>query len=92
MNTPVLQSGSNDANTVVPESVPAVTNLPIPTTPGALDFLTKPEVAERLRKSVRCVDGWMKSGRLSHIKIGRSVLFRWSDVQADLSRFRVNAR
>jgi len=70
-------------------------NTPAPSVqPGNLveEIVTKRDVAQRLHKSTRCIDGWMKSGRLSHIKIGRSVLFRWSDVQSDLNRFRVNAR
>lgn len=82
----VIQSGSNDANPVVP--APEMRRLSDPD--GRI--LTKREVAQCLHKSTRCIDGWMKSGRLSHIKIGRSVLFRWADVQSDLNRFRVNAR
>lgn len=57
------------------------------------EYLTKKELARSLRKSVRCIDNWIKSGHISYIKVGRrSVLFRWEDVQADLNRFRVNAR
>lgn len=72
------------------DDLPAAETL-APALPDA-EILNKREVAQRLRKTTRCIDSWMKSGRLSYIKIGRSVLFRWSDVQSDLNRFFVNAR
>lgn len=56
------------------------------------DMLTKPELANRLRKSVRTIDSWMNAGpRIPYIKIGgKTVLFVWPDVVAKLSTFRVN--
>jgi excisionase family DNA binding protein len=53
-------------------------------------LIDKPEVAERLRRSKRTVDSWMKQGKLPYLKIGKSVLFRWSDVIEKLNSFRVN--
>ena len=44
-------------------------------------FIRKREVALRVGKTVRTVDAWMRSGVLPYFKIGRSVLFRWSDVE-----------
>ncbi len=44
-------------------------------------FVGKTEIAKRLGKTVRTVDSWMRDGRVPFIKLGRSVLFRWSDVE-----------
>ena len=53
-------------------------------------FLTKQQVAQRLQKKPRTVDNYMKHGILPYFKIGRSVLFRWSDVQRHLeSHYRI---
>jgi hypothetical protein len=78
------------------------TSLPPPTTPpfeaksavneprseGDGEFITKVIVAERMRKSLRMVDNLLKRG-LPHYKVGRSVLFRWPEVEAFLA---VNCR
>ena len=48
------------------------------------EYLTKREVAERLRKKIRTIDNWMKRGILPYYKLGRTVSFKWSDVQAHL--------
>jgi excisionase family DNA binding protein len=53
-------------------------------------LLTKRELAERLRRSKRTCDVWMRQGKLPYIKIGKSVLFHWPDVLAKLQTFRVN--
>jgi excisionase family DNA binding protein len=53
-------------------------------------ILDKRGIARRLNKSVRTIDVWMKRGRLPYIKVGRSVLFRWSAVLEKLESFRVN--
>jgi hypothetical protein len=54
-----------------------------------LELLTKTQLAMRLQKTPRCVDAWMRRGRLPYFKIGRSVLFRWTDVLESLNRYRV---
>ena len=51
---------------------------------SAENFIDKPEVARRLKKTIRSVDNWMKRGLLPYYKIGRSVLFKWSDVETHL--------
>ena len=53
------------------------------------EYLTKLEVAQRLRKQVRTIDNWMRKGFLPYYKVGRSVTFKWSDVQ---SHFDANYR
>ncbi len=47
-------------------------------------FINKPEVARRLGKRVRTVDNWMQQGLLPYYKIGRSVAFKWSEVEVQL--------
>ena len=55
-------------------------------------YITKEEVARRLSKTVRTVENWQRRGYLPFVKIGQSVLFRWSDVVAHLERnFRVGS-
>ena len=56
-------------------------------------FIGKPEVARRLGKTVRTVDNWMRRGMLPYYKCGRTVAFRWSDVQGFMrEQFRVCRR
>ena len=50
-------------------------------------YLTKTEVAGRLRKSKRTIDEWGSKGILPYIKIRRSVLFKWPDVVQALQKF-----
>ena len=53
-------------------------------------YITKEEVAKRLKKTVRTVENWQRRGFLPFIKAGRSVLFKWSDCEAHLQKnFRV---
>jgi excisionase family DNA binding protein len=53
-------------------------------------YITKEEVAKRLKKTVRTVENWQRRGILPFIKAGRSVLFKWSDCEAHLQQnFRV---
>ncbi|MGH7977688.1 MAG: hypothetical protein ACREDS_10755 [Limisphaerales bacterium] len=51
--------------------------------------MTKKELAQRLKKSVRSIENWMKLRYLPYIKIGHSVLFRWRDVVEALDHFHV---
>ena len=48
-------------------------------------YIEKAEVARRLNKTIRSVDNWMQRGLLPYYKIGRSVVFKWSDVEAHLT-------
>ncbi len=50
-------------------------------------YLTKCEVATRLRKTTRTIDTWMSAGILPYMKIGRSVLFDWDDCQRHLDEY-----
>lgn len=56
-------------------------------------LLTKTEVAAYARCTTRCIDNWMKLGYLPYFKIGRTVRFKVSDVDAYLTEhFRVERR
>lgn len=53
-------------------------------------YINKAEVARRLGKEVRTIDNWMRQGKIPYFKIGRSVNFKWSDVDAFMqAKFRV---
>lgn len=72
--------------TSVPQNQPIGAQQPEP-------YIDKVEVARRLRKQVRTIDNWMRDGKLPYFKIGRSVNFKWSDVEAYLAaHFRVCRR
>ena len=47
-------------------------------------YITKRDVARRLSKTVRTVDHWMRRGLLPYYKIGRTVSFKWSEVERHL--------
>jgi excisionase family DNA binding protein len=49
-------------------------------------FIGKKEVARRLNKGMRTVDYWMERGILPYYKIGRSVEFKWSEVESHLAQ------
>ena len=56
-------------------------------------MLTKREVAERLKVTVRTVENWQQRGVLPYVKIGKVVLFHWPEVIEFLkSNFRVCRR
>ena len=50
------------------------------------DFITKEEVARRLKKTTRTVENWQRRGYIPFVKVGASVLFRWSSVVRHLER------
>lgn len=47
-------------------------------------FIDKAEVARRLGKTTRTVEVWSKKGYLPFVKVGRSCLYRWRDIEARL--------
>jgi hypothetical protein len=54
-------------------------------------FLVKGQVAERLQKTTRTIELWTRRGILPCMKIGRSVLYSWPDVETQLrERFTIN--
>jgi excisionase family DNA binding protein len=62
-----------------------------PATESAGDGLdTIVTIAPKLHRCPRTIQNWMKEGKLPYLKVGKSVLFRWSDVLERLNEFRVN--
>ena len=59
--------------------------------PATFELITKTQLAERLQKSPRCVEIWMRRRYFPYVKNGHSVLFlfNWPDVLASLKRFEV---
>lgn len=49
-------------------------------------YITKEELAQRLKKTVRTVENWQRRGYLPYRKIAQTVLFRWSEVVAHLDQ------
>jgi excisionase family DNA binding protein len=49
------------------------------------DLLTRREVAGRLKKTPRTIDSYIRKGFLPAIKVGRSILFQWSEVEKHLA-------
>jgi excisionase family DNA binding protein len=55
-------------------------------------YIDKRECARRLGKTVRTVDTWMAKGWIPLIRVGRTVAFRWSEVDDYIrGHFRVGA-
>ena len=48
-------------------------------------FIDKGEAGKRLAMRPRTIDDWMKRGLLPYYKVGRSVRFKWSEVEAHLA-------
>jgi excisionase family DNA binding protein len=73
------------------ETAQAITTGQPPATPEG--FIGKTEVARRLNKTVRTVDNWMGRGILPYYKLGRTIAFRWSDIEAHMkANYRVAGR
>ena len=69
------------------DGTPQSATMPNPEPKPAVEpFIKKPEVAKRLNKTLRTVTNWMHRGILPYYKIGRSVVFKWSDVESHLAQ------
>jgi len=62
--------------------IPVVTNAP---------YLRPDEAAKLLGISRRCLSNWQKRRVIAFYRIGRTVIFKRADIEAALSRFRINA-
>jgi excisionase family DNA binding protein len=57
------------------------------------EMLTKKELALRLKMTVRTVENWQRRGILPFVKVGKIVLFHWTDVVEHLkTHFRICRR
>jgi len=73
------------------ETAQAITTGQPPATPEG--FIGKTEVARRINKTVRTVDNWMARGILPYYRLGRTIAFRWSDIEAHMkANYRVAGR
>ena len=76
---------------VMAETAQAITTGQPPATPEG--FIGKTEVARRINKTVRTVDNWMARGILPYYRLGRTIAFRWSDIEAHMkANYRVAGR
>jgi hypothetical protein len=48
-------------------------------------YITKLEVAQRLKKGVRTVDRWRVVGLIPYHKMGKFVYFKWEEVEKQLA-------
>src|SRR2546422_6572754 len=69
-------------NKMNPGPAPASAPGGLPQTPP--EFLSKEELALRLKRTVRTVEVWQKRGILPYVKCENTVLFNWADVVAHL--------
>jgi hypothetical protein len=48
------------------------------------DFLTAPQLAQKLNVSLKAVRKWSLSGKLMYVKMGRLVRYYWPDIEKRL--------
>jgi hypothetical protein len=61
--------------------------------PGYEPYIGKPECARRLGRTVRSVDTYMALGIVPFYKLGRTVAFKWSEVDEHIkAHYRVGTR
>lgn len=73
-----METAVKGAGTDVPQ-------MPVPENgSGREEFITKPTVAQRMKKCARTIDNLMARG-LPHYRVGRSVIYRWSEIEAWLA-------
>jgi excisionase family DNA binding protein len=62
-----------------------------PTTVADNEIVSSDTAAKRLLISRRTLESWVKRYKISHLKIGRTIRFLWSDLQAELKeKFTLN--
>ena len=75
-------AGKNPGGTV-PAAAPAES----PAAAPALEvYINKRELARRTQMRPRTIDDWMKRGLVPYYKVGRSVRFKWSEIEACLAQ------
>ncbi len=87
-NTTLAATGGNGTPTTTATGSAADICPPIRATgieSGAETYIKKGEVARRLQKTVRTVENLMRRGIIPYYKIGRSVDFKWSDIESQLA-------
>lgn len=56
-----------------------------PAAPSGEEYLTKRELAVKLRKTPRTIELWMSQGLIPYARLGRSILFHWPTVQESIN-------
>ena len=59
---------------------------PTPSELAVEPFINTRELAQRVGRKLRTVDEWMRRGFVPYFKIGRTVAFKWSDVESHLAQ------
>ncbi|MDP9954794.1 excisionase family DNA binding protein [Epilithonimonas hungarica] len=54
------------------------------------DYLTKKEVATRLKISIGTLNNWIKDEKIPSHKIGRRVLFKESEIEESINQLKKN--
>jgi excisionase family DNA binding protein len=49
-------------------------------------FIDKREVSRRMRVGLRTINDWMSQGLLPYYKVGKSVRFKWSEIELHLGQ------
>ena len=57
---------------------------PVACDPSVESYIAKHECARRLGRTVRSVDSYMEKGIIPFYKLGRTVAFKWSEVDAHI--------
>jgi predicted DNA-binding transcriptional regulator AlpA len=87
MRTEIVSSAGTPPGGQVANSQPAGQR------PEPEPYIDKHECARRLGRTVRSVDTYMLKGIIPFYKLGRTVAFKWSEVDAHIkSHFRVCLR
>jgi excisionase family DNA binding protein len=47
-------------------------------------MLTKPEMAQLVRRKEKTIERWMQAGRLPYLRVGRTILFPLREVMSHL--------
>jgi len=66
------------------EEAGGVAQAPVAGDPAVESYIAKHECARRLGRTVRSVDSYMEKGIIPFYKIGRTVAFKWSEVDAHI--------
>ncbi|MEI6390202.1 MAG: hypothetical protein WCK27_10075 [Verrucomicrobiota bacterium] len=73
------------------ETVNGVAAVAVPAGPEG--YIDKRELAKRLGRTVRSVDTYMALGMVPFYKLGRTVAFKWSEVDAHIkAHYRVGVQ
>lgn len=68
-----------------PSPLPATPDVPAGC-PSPGEFLTKREMAARLKVSLRTIENWQLGSLIPHLKIGNTVRFYWPAIVAQLHK------